>query len=130
MTVDFKLSDKGTYLLAKCSGTYDRPSMESMLDEVLEMAADRNQPRVLFDFRPMEGDVPISDKYFVTEGLSRLCARYLPEIRFRLVCLGTEQQISRERFVETVFRNRGGTGLVTTDWDEAVTWLQAQTEQE
>ena len=126
MRLEFTLSDEPDYMLVSCHGDYDRPSMESMFAQVLAAGADRKQPKVLFDFRSMTGNVPLSDKYFITDGLSQLCARYLPHLEFRLVCLGTEKQISQERFVETVFRNRGGTGLVTTDPTEADDWLRAQ----
>ena len=122
--IDHDIEIRPDYVAVVCSGIYSElEDLERMFAHALEVAAEANQPKILVDFRPMRGQMEDMHRFFIGRWLATRCQEYLPDIQFQIACLGNYPFISPQHHAETVFRNRGGHGLVTNNPAEAEEWL-------
>jgi len=112
-----------THLLITCSGSYDQADAEQIFCMAFETAARQKVPRVLLDCRKVTGELSTMDRFDLAEYVSMLVLSRMNAESVRIAVVGVEPLIDPGRFGETVAVNRGVTGKVTTDLNEAMEWL-------
>lgn len=107
------------YLQLTFSGPFSPAGAQESIDAMVNACASEGCPKVLFDCRPMTGDLTVSDRFETgTYGASKIPGHV------KIAMLGREDQISADNFFETVARNRGVNVTVFTEIDAALAWLE------
>jgi hypothetical protein len=119
MSDNVKIVRKEGYLNLTISGAFSLEAAKQSVD-ILAAACDKeNCYTVLFDCRPMTGEMPIFDRYQI----GRYGTEVLPHtIKFAM--LGREDQVSPDAFFENVAVNRGMILKVFSDEKKAIEWLK------
>jgi hypothetical protein len=107
------------YLNLTISGTFSLEAAKQSVDMLAEACNKESCYSVLFDCRPMTGEMPMFDKYKIGE----YGAKVLPHV-IRVAMLGREDQVSPDGFFENVAVNRGMILKVFSDEKKAVEWLK------
>ena len=109
---------KRDYLLITVSGTFSPElSMES-IDAMVTAAKKEDCKKILLDCRPMDGEIGVLERFET----GRYGALTIPRT-FKIALLARKDQVSPEKFFQTVARNRGVNLTVFTENDEALGWL-------
>jgi hypothetical protein len=107
------------YLHITFSGPFTPAGAKESIDAMVSACAREGSSKVLFDCRPMTGDMTVSDR-FETGAYGGL---KIPG-GVKIAMLGRGDQISPDNFFETVARNRGVNVTVFTEIDAALEWLK------
>lgn len=117
ITFDTAITSQTLHITTK--GTDD--NLEEVLNysqAVLELAIKNNSRRILCDERALEYTISIPDTYELAENLSVYATQVA---RVAIVC--NEKYLEIGKFYETVASNRGLIIHVTSDYNDAKTWL-------
>lgn len=119
MTIVYHINSNGDLLYVKASGKDDNlDEVMSYNQAVIGAALNNKSKKVLCDERDLIYTISTFDTYNLAEQAATY-ARYL--VRIAIVC--SEQSLPDGKFYETVSRNRGLKVLVTSNYDEALSWL-------
>jgi hypothetical protein len=118
MSDNVEVLRKEGYLHITFSGAFSLAAAKRSVDVLVETCGKENCNKVLFDCRPMTGDMPIFERYEI----AKYGAESLP-YRIKVAMLGREDQVSPDDFFETVAVNRGLILKVFSDMDKAIAWL-------
>lgn len=122
MAVDYEISVYRSHLSVTCRGDYDLNDFRGMLDETLKNAKTRKLSKILFDARQVAGKLTTMDFYWLGIMVSELIAEHVPSV-FQLAFVGDKSFLDPGRFGETVAKNRGVRGIVTSDLIKARDYL-------
>ena len=118
MSVQVEIVKKRDYLLVTVSGTFSPElSMES-IDAMVTAAKKEDCKKILLDCRPMGGEIGVLERF----DTGRYGALTIPRT-FKIALLARKEQVSPDKFFQTVSRNRGVNLTVFTENDEALGWL-------
>jgi hypothetical protein len=117
---------EGPLLYVALAGKMDGRLAEKTYREVLRECVAGGRTRMLIDCRELSGELSTTERYSLgklvaEENSSAAAVATGRQIRVALV--GTEPFIDRDRFGETVARNRGAALKVTGDLDSAYRFL-------
>ncbi len=119
MAISYEINADGDLLYVKASGKDDNlEEVMSYNQAVIGAALNNKSKKVLCDERDLIYTISTFDTFNLAEEASAY-ARYMA--RIAIVC--NEQSLPEGKFYETVSRNRGLKVLVTSNFDEAVSWL-------
>ena len=123
MGIQFEVDVRPDYVYMSCTGVFSNDALLDVFEKGLTIAEDKELMAILVDTRGL-GGVPAStiQRFDLGESIPGIQLEH--SSRICLVLVGDEPMIEPERFGETVAVNRGATGKVFTDIDEAVTWLE------
>ena len=77
--------------------------------------------KVLVDARALQGEISILERFALGEDVAALTRG-----RIAIAIVDLPERVWPDRFVETVAANRGALIKVTTDYTEALAWLDAE----
>ena len=123
MGIQFEVDVRPDYVYLSCTGLFSNDALLDVYEKGITIAEDKDLMAILLDIRGL-GGAPMStiQRFDHGEAVPRIQLEH--SSRICLVMVGDEPMIDPERFGETVAVNRGATGKVFTDIDEAVTWLE------
>lgn len=119
MSHQIEITKAEGYLQLTFSGPFSPAGAKDSIDAMVSACAREGCPKVLFDCRPMTGDLTVSDRFET----GTYVASKIPG-QVKIAMLGREDQISDDDFFETVARNRGVNIIVFSDSDAALEWLK------
>jgi hypothetical protein len=118
MNGQVEIVKKKDHLLVTVSGTFSPElSMES-IDAMVTAAKKEDCKMILLDCRPMGGEIGVLERF----ESGRYGALTIPRT-FKIALLARKDQVSPDKFFQTVARNRGVNLTVFTENDEALGWL-------
>jgi hypothetical protein len=119
MIDQLRIEKREDYLHFTFTGPFSLDAAKRSVDDMVVACKKEHCVKVLFDCRPMTGDLTVLDRFEVGQyGEGRI-----PQ-SVKIAMLGREDQILPDRFFETVARNRGVHVTLFTDADEAIKWLK------
>jgi len=101
------------------SGPFSSAAVRDSVGAMLAVCTREKCAKVLFDCRPMTGEMTVLDRFEAGE----YGASTIPP-SMKIAMLGREDQILPDRFFENVVRARGLDVAVFSDADEAIEWLR------
>jgi hypothetical protein len=110
---------KEDYLQITFSGPFSIDAAKRSVDDMVAACRKEHCAKVLFDCRPMTGDLTVLDRFEV----GQYGEGTIPQT-VKIAMLGRNEQILPDRFFETVARNRGVNLLLFTEVDDALKWLK------
>ena len=113
-----RMEPKLEYLLVEISGPFNFQRGKAFFEEVVTTCAEIEQSKVLIDFRGLEGEVSITDRYYLGKHIVQAL-----ENPIKIAFVGKDELVLSDKFMENVTRNLGVASFVTTDFNEAVRWL-------
>jgi len=119
MSHQIEITKAEGYLQVTFSGPFSPDGARESIDAMVSACEKESCLKVLFDCRPMTGDLTVSDRFETgTYGASKIPGHV------KIAMLGREDQLSADNFFETVARNRGVNITVFTEADAALEWLK------
>lgn len=115
---------KPDHIFIDCEGEIEIEVAKKDAAEAYAMAARHNLDKVLIDWRKLTGSVTDTDRYEVGKAVAEAYVRQKPIRYVKVAVLGRSPIISDIRLGETVARNRGAHGIVTTVPAEAWAYLE------
>ena len=122
MLEGLEVKEERGYLHITFSGTFSLSAAKRCVDEMVEASEERRCSNIMFDCRPMTGDMPIIERFEVGVYGSKTIPRNI-----RVAMLGREDQLLPDDFFGKVSRNRGLILKVFSDIGEAIKWLTEST---
>jgi hypothetical protein len=119
MADNIEIIRQGDYLHVTFSGAFSFAAAKCSIDAIVNACEEERCSSVLFDCRPMTGEMSIVDRYEIGQHGARIVP---PGIKIAM--LGREDQILPDKFLETVADNRGLILRVFSDENEATEWLK------
>ena len=119
MSHQLEIKNKKDYLHITFSGPFSPAAAMESVDAMVAACASEDQGKVLFDCRPMTGDLNMVAQFDVAEYGAETIPRSI-----KIAMLGREDQVSPDRFFQTVARSHGVTVTVFSDIDKAIQWLK------
>jgi len=124
-----KVSAKPKYLRVISSGHFNLAEAERTFLQVIDAVALHRTDKVLFDGREVNGEPTIIQRFYYSDFVARIVARYAAESgnpwpQFAYVL--EEPVLDPNRFGEKVARNRGMNMKVFDNLEEAFTWLELE----
>jgi hypothetical protein len=107
------------YLHIKFSGPFSPAAAMESVDAMVAACANEDRAKILFDCRPMTGDMKMVDQF----DIAQYGALKIPR-SVKIAMLGREDQISPDRFFQTVARNHGVRVTAFSEIDDAIKWLK------
>ena len=119
MSDNVKIERKEGYLHVTVSGAFSVAAAKTSVDVLAATCRKEDCYAVLFDCRPMTGEMPTFDRYKI----GQYGAEVLPH-SIKIAMLGREDQVSPDDFFENVAVNRGMILKVFSDEKKAIEWLK------
>lgn len=107
-------------------GSFSLPVALNHFRLLLETASRLKLTKALCDVRNVSGEPTLVQRFEMGQFIANLFSENPEYHSIRLAVLGNEPIISPDRFAETVARNRGATGKVFTDPQEAAAYLDLE----
>lgn len=108
-------------LRARVTGVFDIATAKAELAKGVAEALRLGITKVLIDARGLDGEISILDRFALGEEVAALTRG-----RIAIAIVDMPDRVWPDRFVETVAANRGALVKVTTDYAEALAWLDAE----
>ena len=123
MTKEIKLSDSGKYILVRVNEDMTRTLAESLGLEAMHLGSKKNLNKFLYDLRNSRNKETLNSNYiFVNQDLKRLEPN--PENKIAML---TNPNDKSHDFIETVLRNAGYNVRLFIVEEEAIIWLEEET---
>ena len=119
MVMHLKIEPRSDHLHAAVSGSFTHAQLADLLKEIFAASTQHGLRKILLDIGSLEGDIPLMARY----DFGRMAAELQRE-PVRFVVVGSKDQMWPDRFGENVANNRGIAAKVTTNMEEALTWLR------
>ena len=128
MGIQHELPLRATYVLVVATGIFEDSEAKRVFRDAIEAAAKHNLFKILIDCRGLRGAPGTVQRFDLSDSVSRFYHQSRVQAPnkapLRLAVVGSEPLIDRERFGETVARNRGVPLKVATSLEEALQWLE------
>lgn len=108
-------------LRARVTGVFDSTTAKTELARGIAKAMRLGIRKVLVDARALQGEISILERFALGEDVAALTRG-----RIAIAIVDLPERVWPDRFVETVAANRGALIKVTTDYTEALAWLDAE----
>jgi hypothetical protein len=107
------------YIHITFSGQFSPEAAKRCVDEMVAACTREKCAKVLFDCRPMAGDMSVMNRF----DIAQYGAVTIPS-SLKIAMLGRRDQLLPDNFFENVARNRGVTVTVFSEIDKAIRWLK------
>lgn len=117
---------EGPLVYVALAGEMNARLAEETYREVLRECVAGGYSKMLIDCRALSGELSTTERYSlgkVVADENTSVAASLPGRHVRVALVGSDPLIDRDRFGETVARNRGAAVKVTYDLESAYRWL-------
>ena len=123
MTKEIKVSDNGKYIIVRVNEDMTRTLAESLGLEAMHLGIKKNLNKFLYDLRNSRNKETINANYiFAKQDLKRLD----PNPANKIAMLTSPNDKSHD-FIETVLRNAGYNVKLFIIEEEAIIWLEEET---
>ena len=123
MTKEIKVSDNGKYIIVRVNEDMTRTLAESLGLEAMHLGIKKNLSKFLYDLRNSRNKETINTNYiFANEDLKR----HAPNPANKTTMLTSPNDKSHD-FIETVLRNAGYNVKLFIIEEEAIIWLEEET---
>ena len=123
MTKEIKVSDNGKYIIVRVNEDMTRTLAESLGLEAMHLGIKKNLSKFLYDLRNSRNKETINANYiFAKQDLKRLD----PNPANKIAMLTSPNDKSHD-FIETVLRNAGYNVKLFIVEEEAIIWLEEET---
>lgn len=123
MTKEIKVSDNGKYIIVRVNEDMTRTLAESLGLEAMHLGIKKNLSKFLYDLRNSRNKETINANYiFAKQDLKRLD----PNPANKIALLTSPNDKSHD-FIETVLRNAGYNVKLFIVEEEAIIWLEEET---
>ena len=123
MTKEIKVSDNGKYIIVRVNEDMTRTLAESLGLEAMHLGIKKNLNKFLYDLRNSRNKETINANYiFAKQDLKRL----EPNPANKIAMLTSPNDKSHD-FIETVLRNAGYNVKLFIVEEEAIIWLEEET---
>lgn len=123
MTKEIKVSDNGKYIIVRVNEDMTRTLAESLGLEAMHLGIKKNLNKFLYDLRNSRNKETINANYiFAKQDLKRLD----PNPANKIAMLTSPNDKSHD-FIETVLRNAGYNVKLFIVEEEAIIWLEEET---
>ena len=123
MTKEIKVSDNGKYIIVRVNEDMTRTLAESLGLEAMHLGIKKNLSKFLYDLRNSRNKETINTNYiFANQDLKRLN----PNPANKIAMLTSPNDKSHD-FIETVLRNAGYNVKLFIVEEEAIIWLEEET---
>lgn len=123
MTKEIKVSDNGKYIIVRVNEDMTRTLAESLGLEAMHLGIKKNLNKFLYDLRNSRNKETINANYiFAKQDLKRL----EPNPANKIAMLTSPNDKSHD-FIETVLRNAGYNVKLFIIEEEAIIWLEEET---
>ena len=123
MTKEIKVSDNGKYIIVRVDEDMTRTLAESLGLEAMHLGIKKNLNKFLYDLRNSRNKETINANYiFAKQDLKRLD----PNPNNKIAMLTSPNDKSHD-FIETVLRNAGYNVKLFIVEEEAIIWLEEET---
>jgi hypothetical protein len=123
MSIELTIQEEPHFLHVKCSGEFEPAVFVNACKEALSFASEKKIAAILIDGTRLTGErITTMDRFKIGEEFAKL-QHSLPFVA-RVAVVGNEPLVDPNRFGETVAVNRGASGKVFTDMEEATRWLK------
>lgn len=119
MTDNVEILKAEDFIHITFSGRFTPEVAKRCVDEMVAACKREKCAKVLFDCRPMAGDMSVMNRFEI----ARYGAVTIPH-SVKIAMLARRDQISTDNFFENVARNRGVTVTVFSEIDKAIRWLR------
>jgi hypothetical protein len=119
MSDNVKIVRKEGYLHVTVSGAFTVALAKQSVDMLAATCSKEDCYAVLFDCRPMTGEMRIFDRYTIGQYGSEVLSHAI-----KVAMLAREDQVSPDDFFENVAVNRGMILKVFSDEKKAIAWLK------
>lgn len=121
--MDWIVRIESDHILIECEGEVDIEVAKQVASDAYALAAEHHKDKILIDWRRLTGAVSDIDRYEMGRHVAEAYVSQRP-IRFvRIAVVGSPPILSPTKLGETVARNRGAEGIVTSDIAEAREYL-------
>jgi len=120
--MNYEVKIKPDHILVLCSEPFLSSDLMQSYRAGITAAVQNEFSKILIDVRNVTGEATIMERF----DTSKYLVNQIQEQGFRgkVAVLGNEPLIDHSRFGETVAKNRGVLGKATTDFDDALNWLE------
>ena len=118
MSDQVEIVKKKDYLLVTVSGIFSPELSMKSIDAMVTAAKKEDCTKILLDCRSLGGEIGVLERFET----GRYGALTIPRT-IKIALLGRKDQVSPDKFFQTVARNRGVNLTVFTENDEAIGWL-------
>ena len=123
MQIETRFEILTPYLHLYCKGPYEFKEMKNAFEEAFDLARRNELQKILVDVMELFGKPPTTlERFNLCEYVAELCRQFGKLVYIAVA--GEFPIVDRERFGETVARNRGANGKAFTDLKEAKAWLK------
>jgi hypothetical protein len=123
MSIEFQIKARDKYTEFTCQGEFSYKGMLDLINKALNLAKKEKSMGVLLDIRNLEGSSLTTMERFdlgsVGANMQLSQKSVIP-----IAVVGRDKLIDPRKFAEIVAKNRGANVIVTTDFDEAVSWFE------
>jgi hypothetical protein len=121
MTLEYQIEPRETFLQVDVWGTFDTDRAKELFPELIKASREHGISKSLIDCSRMSGKIPVSDRFEFASFMAQLITQPL-----RIAVVASKRHVLRDKFMETVARNRGVLLKVATEREEATQWLDSQ----
>ena len=125
MSASIDVLSKGTYILVTYVGDFTRAEARRCIDVCTTSCLDHGLMSAMLDVRQMTGDMTVMDRFHTA-----LYGIKLRKEKIKTAMLADDRIVLPDKFFESVARNRGIRIRVFTDEDQAVAWLEGDTDRD
>ena len=125
MSLQLQFESREFYLYAQASGQYSLSAVMSAFQQVMAESISRGHQAVMVDVRSIDGAISFGDRFEFGAGM----AQVLVGNNIHLAFMCRPDQVTPDRFLESVAINRGAWLKVATDMNDALHWLSLSTQQ-
>ncbi len=105
------------------AGDYEATEAKEVLQAAIDSALQNGHSKLLVDCRRLVGNPRTMQRFDLGESIARHYHEARGDRVVRIAVVGNEPLIDPQRFGATVAANRGVPVKVTTDFDDALGWL-------
>jgi hypothetical protein len=125
--LNYVAAKKSDYLNVNVSGFYSLSEVKKLYTEVLEIVVDKKLSKLFVDVCHVQGKITMLERFYFGEFAALEAIRFkgLGLNKIAIAFYGIEPIIDPGRFGEIVARNRGLNLKVSTEFEEAIQFLQS-----
>ena len=124
MIIKFDITAQADFILVTTEGEYDFAEARHIIRLAFIAAAEHGSQKIMIDCRKLTGGLTAVQRFDLGEWLAEFYFQRPKVTLTPIAVVGNVPFIDPGRFGETVAVNRLVPLKVSTDWDEALSWLQ------
>ena len=120
---DIEINAEDDFLLLSARGNYSLSKANNLCKVAIDNGLSHNKSKILIDITDITGSIPFFDRFQFSDFLYNYIRKHALGKVNRIAVVGKEPIVDKERFGETVAKNRGVNVRVFTDMSQASVWI-------